>query len=112
MTGSGFAIAESIVFILMLFCPRNAQTRNQILPFLPPEPESDFRLAPGSFNSKLENLILNHRQTPPIIRSNSPAIHASVRPCILVCVAPAPHSATFRAALKRVPEFGRGGEDI
>ena len=55
MTGSGFAIAESIVFILMLFCPRNAQTRNKILPFLPPAPESDFRLAPGSFNSKLEN---------------------------------------------------------
>ena len=42
MTGSGFAIAKSIVFILMLFCPRNAQTRNKILPFLPPTPESDF----------------------------------------------------------------------
>ncbi len=48
MTGSGFAIAELIVFILMLFCPRNAQTRNQILPFLPPEPESDFGFPAGA----------------------------------------------------------------
>ena len=49
MTGSGFAIAESIVFILMLFCPRNAQTRNQILPFLPPEPEFGFPAGAGQF---------------------------------------------------------------
>ncbi|MGB8561567.1 MAG: hypothetical protein WCD62_24440 [Pseudolabrys sp.] len=33
------------------------------MPFLPTAPESDFRLAPGSFNSKLENLILNHIPT-------------------------------------------------
>ena len=33
MTGSGFAIAEPIVFIL---------TRNKTLPFLSPAPEADF----------------------------------------------------------------------
>ena len=84
MTGSGFAIAEPIVFILMLFCPRsvifcrsdrprpieaglktvrtnplrNTTRKRATKPclFCQPHPSSDFRLAPGSFNDERSNL--------------------------------------------------------